>query len=112
MSAKNNDRKQRFRSITIGFRVSPEEAYRVDMEVNTSGLTKQDFILKRLLNEDIIVRPNIRIRYYLEKYLIDLTAELKRLSSIPQTSDVLENLIYLVKLISKLTPEEQENYYE
>lgn len=68
MSAKNNDRKQRFRSITIGFRVSPEEAYRVDMEVRTSGLTKQDFILKRLLNEDIIVRPNIRIRYYLEKY--------------------------------------------
>ena len=94
MSAKNNDRKQRFRSITIGFRVSPEEAYRVDMEVN------------------IIVRPNIRVRYYLERYLIDLTAELKRLSSIPQTSDVLENLTYLVKLISKLTPDETEKDYE
>lgn len=109
MSAKNNDRKQRFRSITIGFRVSPEEAYRVDMEVLTSGMTKQDFILKRLLNEEITVYPNIRIRHYLEKYLVEILAELQRLEKIPENIDVLENLTYLVKFISKLSSDKKEN---
>lgn len=109
MSAKNNDRKQRFRSITIGFRVSPEESYRVDMEVLTSGMTKQDFILKRLLNEEITVYPNIRIRHYLEKYLVEILAELQRLEKIPENIDVLENLTYLVKFISKLSSDKKEN---
>ena len=56
MSAKNNDLKGRWRCITIGFRVSPEEAYRIDMEAKTSGYTKQDFICQRLLNTSITVR--------------------------------------------------------
>ena len=43
MSARNNDNKGRFRSVTIGFRVSPEEAYELDLKVNASGMTKQDY---------------------------------------------------------------------
>ena len=114
MSAKNTDKHNRWRNITIGFRVSPEEAYQIDMEAKTSGMTKQDFITARLLNKEIVVRPNIRIQHYLEKYLIDLTAELKRLSSIPQTSDILENITYIIKLISKMNDKtnEKENDYE
>lgn len=104
MSAKNNDPKGRWRSITIGFRVSPEEAYRIDMEAKTSGYQKQEFIYHRLMENEIVVRPNIRIQSYLEKYLIELTAELKRLERIEQDNDVLDNITYLVELISKMTP--------
>ena len=49
MSAKNLDSKGRFRSRTIGFRVSPEEEKLINSAVALSGLTKQDYIVKRLL---------------------------------------------------------------
>ena len=104
MSAKNNDTKGRWRNITIGFRVSPKEDYKIDMCVETSGLTKQEYIRQKLLNTDIMVYPNIRVQKYLEKYLVELTNELKRLEKIKQDSDVLENITYLVELISKMTP--------
>lgn len=47
MSAKNLDSKGRFRSRTIGFRVSPEEEKLINSAVALSGLTKQDYIVKR-----------------------------------------------------------------
>lgn len=102
MSAKNRDNKQRWRSITIGFRVSPEEAYALDMRVLTSGLTKQDYCTKKVLDEEIVVRPNIRVQKFVCQYLTELTAELKRLEQIEQTSDVLDNIKYLLELISRL----------
>ena len=103
MSAKNRDNKQRWRSITIGFRVSPEEAYALDMMVLTSGLTKQDYCTKKVLDEEVIVRPNIRVQKFVCQYLTELTAELKRLEKIEQTTDVLDNLKYLLELITRLS---------
>ena len=102
MSTKNRDNKQRWRSITIGFRVSPEEAYALDMRVLTSGLTKQDYCTKKVLDEEVIIRPNIRVQKFVCQYLTELTAELKRLEKIEQTSDVLDNIRYLLELISRL----------
>ena len=102
MSAKNRDNKQRWRSITIGFRVSSEEAYALDMRVLTSGLTKQDYCTKKVLDEEIVVRPNIRVQKIVCQYLNELTEELKRLEKIEQTNDVLDNIKYLLELISRL----------
>lgn len=102
MSEKNLDNKRRWRSITIGFRVSPEEAYRLDMVVKTSGLTKQDYILKQLMREEVIVRPNCRIQRILSQYLVELTEELKRLQRIEQDDDILENITYLIELIARM----------
>lgn len=103
MSAKNCDKYNRWRSITIGFRVSPEEAYALDMRVLTSGLTKQDYCTKKVLDEEIVVRPNIRVQKFVCQYLTELTAELKRLEQIEQTNDVLDNIKYLLELISRLS---------
>ena len=104
MSEKNRDNKRRWRSITVGFRVSPQESDTINMMVLTSGLTKQDYCTKRLLCEDIIVHPNIRVQKYLRDYLVNLTEELKRLEQIDQSTDVLENIKYLLELIVKLSP--------
>ena len=41
MSAKNLDAHERFRSITVGFRVSPEENEQINKAVALSGLPKQ-----------------------------------------------------------------------
>ena len=65
MSAKNCDRKNRWRCRTVAFRVPPAEADLLDMQVKTSGMLKQEFIIKRLMNEEIVIRPNIRIQKYL-----------------------------------------------
>ena len=102
MSARNNDDKGRFRSITIGFRVSPEEAYALDMRVNASGMTKQDYCTKKVLDEEITVHPNIRVQTYICRYLTELTEQLKRLESIEKNNDVLENIKYLLELIDKM----------
>lgn len=103
MSEKNRDNKNRWRCKTVAFRVSPEESYRLDMQVKTSGLTKQDYIIKRLLCEEITIRPNIRIRKYLEDYLAELTYELKRIERIQENSDILDNIKYIVELIYRMS---------
>jgi len=79
MSAKNLDAKGRFRSITVGFRVSPEEGDLLDRMVALSGLTKQDYILKRLLDREIIVQGNPRVFKALKHQLAAVLHELKRL---------------------------------
>ena len=58
MSAKNLDDHIRWRSKTIAFRVSPEENEQIEIAVRLSGLTKQDYITRRLLNRDIVVQGN------------------------------------------------------
>ena len=107
MSEKNRDDKRRWRSISVSFRVSPQESDTINMMVLTSGLTKQDYCTKRLLCEDIVVQPNIRIQKYLRDYLVNLTEELKRLEQIDQSTDVLENIKYLLELIAKLSPTDE-----
>ena len=103
MSEKNCDNKRRWRNITVSFRVSPQESDTINMMVLTSGLTKQDYCTKRLLCEDIIVHPSIRVQKYLRDYLVSLTEELKRLEKIEQSTDVLENIKYLLEFIAKLS---------
>ena len=71
------------------------------MRVKTSGLTKQEYCTKKILDEDIVVRPNIRIQKYICQYLAELTEELKRLEMIEQADDVLDNIRYLIELTSK-----------
>jgi len=102
LSQKNLDKKQRWRCITVSFRVSPQESETINMIVKTSGLTKQEYCTRRLLCTDVVVHPNIRVQKYLRDYLVSLTAELKRLEQIDQSTDVLENIRYILILINQL----------
>ena len=102
MSAKNTDAKGRWRSVTIAFRVTPEEVYKIDMLAKTSGLTKQDYITKRLMCVDVVVHPNCRIQKYLSQYLAELTEELKKLQDAKQSDDIIENITYLIELIDRM----------
>lgn len=47
MSAKNRDNKNRWRNITVGFRVSPEENVLINKAVALSGLPKQEYCYAR-----------------------------------------------------------------
>ena len=68
-------------SRTVAFRVTPEEYDRIQMMADISGKSKQDYLRDRLLENDITVYPNIRVRSFLEKYLKELTDELRRLNN-------------------------------
>ena len=48
MSAKSMDNHNRWRSVTVAFRVSPEEAKQLNRFVRLSGLTKQDYLTRRI----------------------------------------------------------------
>ena len=112
MSEKKRDRKDRWRCKQVTFNLSPEEAYQLDLEVRTSGLQKQEYIMRRLMNKEIIVHPNIRVQKYLEQYLVELTNELKRLEKIEQENDVLENISYILKIIDALGASNKKRSYE
>ena len=56
MSAKNRDNKNRWRNITVGFRVSPEENDLINKAVALSGLPKQEYCYRRCLNQDVVVQ--------------------------------------------------------
>lgn len=58
---KNLDAKGRRRNRNVGFRVSEEEAKLLDNLVELSGLAKQDYILRRLLNREIVVQGNPKV---------------------------------------------------
>jgi len=51
MSLKNRDKHNRWRNKTVAFRVSPEEDTQIETFVKLSGLTKQDYITRRLTFE-------------------------------------------------------------
>jgi len=81
MSAKNVDRYNRWRSKTITFRLSPEEAEIMDANVRLSGLTKQDYLCSRALQNEITVMGNPRVYKALRNELAKVLAELERIEA-------------------------------
>ena len=61
---KNLDSKGRWRNKIVAFRVSPEEAEQIDASVRLSGLSKQDYITKRLTDRSYSSRILDTIRDY------------------------------------------------
>ena len=51
MSHKKYDRKNRWRNMTIAFRVSPQENELINELVALSGMEKQEYIVNRLQND-------------------------------------------------------------
>ncbi len=96
MSAKNLDSKGRFRARTIGFRVSPEEDQLINSAVALSGLTKQDYIVKRLLCRDVVVQGNPRVYKALKNQLAEVLSELQRI----ENSSVSDELLETIRLIN------------
>lgn len=93
MSAKNLDNKGRFRSKTVAFRVSPEEWEELEAYVRLSGLTKQDYILKRLTDKSIVVRGTPRVYKALKGELGRVYEELKRIQSMDDVGTEMLSLI-------------------
>lgn len=79
MSVRSNDRCGRWRNRTVAFRASDEEVRELDALVALSGLSKQDYIMRRLLCRDVVVVPSSRVLRALEDVSREILGELRRL---------------------------------
>ncbi|MCH5201373.1 MAG: DUF1778 domain-containing protein [Oscillospiraceae bacterium] len=94
MSNKNLDRNGRLRNKMVSFRMSPEENELLRKAVALSGYTRQDYIISKLLNREIVVQPNPRVYKALKTQLENVLAELK-------TKETSDDLLETIQLISK-----------
>lgn len=95
---KNLDCKGRWRSKTVAFRVSPEESRQIDECVRLSGLTKQDYITRRLQCREIVVQGNPRVYKALRNQMAEIYDELKRLECCSEEN---EELLYTLELVAE-----------
>ena len=96
MSAKNMDNHNRWRNITVAFRVSPEEDQQTEMAVKLTGLTKQDYITRRLLCRDVVVQGNPRVYKALRDQFAAMLDELRRIEAGSGVSDELLDTINMM----------------
>lgn len=108
MSLKNRDEHNRWRNKTVAFRVSPEEDKQIETYVRLSGLTKQDYITRRLTLRDIVVQGNPRVFKALRNQLADVLTELQRIESGGEVNDELLDLIEMIADILGGLKEESE----
>ena len=99
MSAKNRDNHNRWRNKTVAFRVSPEEDAQLETAVRLSGLTKQDYITRRLLERDVVVQGNPRVYKALRNELAAVLQELRRMEAGSSVDDELLETIELIAVI-------------
>lgn len=98
---KNLDTKGRWRNRNVGFRVSEEEAKLLDELVELSGLAKQDYILRRLLNREVVVQGNPKVFKALEHQMEKIYEELKRLETVSDDNAELLITVQMVATIMK-----------
>ena len=99
MSAKNLDGHNRWRNKTVAFRVSPEEDVQIETAVRLTGLTKQDYIIRRLLNRDVVVQGNPRVYKALRDQLAAVLDELRRIEAGVNVRDELLDTINMIAAI-------------
>ena len=109
MSLKNRDNHNRWRNKTVAFRVSPEEDKQIETFVKLSGLTKQDYITRRLICKDVMVQGNPRVYKALRDQLAAVLDELRRIETGGSVSDELLDVIEMIAAI--MDGMKEENAY-
>ena len=97
MSLKVYDGQGRWRNKTVAFRISPEEDEQLEIAVALSGLTKQDYIIRRLQNRDVVVVGNPRVHKALRNQMLAVLEDLRRIESGGSVDD---ELLYTIQLVA------------
>ncbi|MCK6139729.1 plasmid mobilization protein [Slackia exigua] len=96
MAKELTDSQGRRRSVTVAFRVSPEEADLIDRLVDASGMTKQDYITGCLEEHAVVVVPSTRMQRGMSRQMDYAYRELRRMHSAselpPELITLLERL--------------------
>ena len=106
MSAKNWDTHNRWRNKPVAFRGSPQEDKQLEIFVKLSGLTKQDYITRRLLEKEVVVQGNPKVYKALRDQLAAVLDELRRIEDGQGVSDELLDTIQMIATIMNGMQEE------
>lgn len=87
-----------WRNVIISFRMSPQERDDLNVRVKLSGLTKQDYIIKRLSERDIVVQPNTRVYKALRNQMAEILEELKRIEN---GADIDSDLLDIIQITAQ-----------
>lgn len=99
MTAKNLDDHNRWRNRQVAFRLSQEEAEQLDIAVQLSGLTKQDYIIRCLLDRKVVIQGNPRVYKALRNQLAAVLAELQRIES---GTELRPELVETIRMITTI----------
>ena len=75
--------------------------------VKLTGLTKQDYIIRRLLERDVVVQGNPRVYKALRDQLAAVLDELRRIEA---GQDVNDELLDTIRMIATIMNGMQENF--
>lgn len=90
---------RRIRNKTIAFRATPEENDAITLLAEAADMTKQDYIMSKLTDTSIVVRPNSRTYKALKDAMAKVYVELSR---IRHAGDMDESLVQRVKLLTDI----------
>ncbi|MDL2259235.1 hypothetical protein LJC42_08870 [Eubacteriales bacterium OttesenSCG-928-K08] len=108
MSLKIYDGQGRWRNKTVAFRMSPEEAEHLNILARLSGLSKQEYLIHRVLVKEITVFPNSRIFKALRDRMDEILAELRRLNEIrPENEELLDLIFHITTMLQGMSSKEQ-----
>lgn len=103
MSRKVTDAQGRWRSKTVSFRMSPEENALLDSYARLSGMTKQDYMIARLLQKEIVVQANPRVYKALRNQFDAVLMELRRIESAGQMEpERMDQIEYMLRIMEGL----------
>ena len=99
MSEKRLDRCGRWRNVIVAFRVSKEEGEAIDEAVALSGHSKQDYIISKLLNREVVVEKSPRTYKLLKDKMDAIYRELLRIENAGECSEeFFETIRYVTSL--------------
>ena len=81
MSDKVYDQQGRWRNKPVGFHMSPEENETLDAAVRLSGMSKQDYIINKLLDRSVVVQGNPKVYIELKREMERIKEELEKIGT-------------------------------
>lgn len=93
MPCENSARK---RSKTMAFRCTPEEHKLICEMAAWSGMGRQDYIIAKLSDTEVEVRPSVSVQKALRDSMSELTKEVRLAASYGELSESLQQRIKLV----------------
>ena len=93
MPCENSARK---RSKTMAFRCTPEEHKLICEMAAWSGMSRQDYIIAKLTDTQVEMRPSVSVQKALRGSMTELTKEVRLAASYGELSDSLQQRVELV----------------
>lgn len=107
MPCPNSARK---RSKTMAFRLTPEEYAVLCERINLSGLNRQEYIYRKLMDMEVVVKPSARVHKALQDSMAKIYQQLLRIRTGGALSDQMEAVIEMLAVeFSELRPATEES---